>query len=97
MFWAAFFVEERASYDPGPALWCLFAGWAVVVAGAVVIFTRTPFGARATISNDWRIACALVVLACVVVAMATVSEAECCGCGSTTMPAWSCSVSSRSG
>jgi hypothetical protein len=75
-FWAAFFVEERASYDPGPALWCLFAGWAVVVAGAVVILTRTPFGTRATISTDWRIACALVVLACVVVAMATVSEAQ---------------------
>jgi hypothetical protein len=75
-YWAAFFVEERASYDPGPALWCLFAGWAVVVAGAVVILTRTPFGTRATISTDWRIACALVVLACVVVAMATVSEAQ---------------------
>jgi hypothetical protein len=75
-FWAAFFVQERSSYDAGPALWCLFAGWAVVVAAAVVILTRTPFGTRGTISNDWRIVCALVVLASAVVAMATVSEAE---------------------
>jgi hypothetical protein len=47
-----------------------------VVAAAVVILTRTPFGTRATITNDWQIGCALVVLVSAVVAMATVSEAE---------------------
>jgi hypothetical protein len=76
VFWAAFFVEERSSYDPGPALWCLFAGWAVVVAAAVVILVRTPFSTRGTIANDWQIGCALVVLVSVVVAMVGVSEAE---------------------
>jgi hypothetical protein len=76
VFWAALFVQERSSYDPGPALWSLFAGWALVVAAAVVMLTRTPFGARGTIATDWQIACALVVLVCAVVAMATVSEAD---------------------
>jgi hypothetical protein len=76
LFWAALFVQERSSYDPGPALWFLFAGWAVVVAAAVVVLTRTPFGTRGTIANDWQIVCALVVLVSVVVAMAAVSEAE---------------------
>ena len=75
-FWAAFFVEQRDSYDPGPALWSLFAGWAVVGAAAVVILTRTPLGTRGRVVNDWRIACAFVVLASVVLAMVTVSEAE---------------------
>jgi hypothetical protein len=75
-FWAAFFVEQSDSYDPGPALFSLFAGWAVIGAAAVVIMTRTPLGTRAAIVNDWRIVWALVVLACVVVSMVTLSEAE---------------------
>jgi hypothetical protein len=75
-FWAAFFVEQSDSYDPGPALFCLFAGWAVVGAAAVVILTRTAIGTRAAMVNDWRIVYPLVVLSSVVVAMVTVSEAE---------------------
>jgi hypothetical protein len=75
VFWAAFFVQERSSYDPGPGLWSLFAGWAVVVAAVVVILTRTPFGTRGTIATDWQMACALAVLVSVVVAMAGVTEA----------------------
>jgi hypothetical protein len=47
-----------------------------VVAAAVVMLTRTPFGTRGTIATDWQVACALVVLVCAVVAMATVSKAE---------------------
>jgi hypothetical protein len=69
-------VEQRDSYYPGAALWCLFAGLAVVVAAVVVLLMRTPFGTRGTVVHDWRIGCALVALASVVVAMAAVSEAE---------------------
>jgi hypothetical protein len=76
VFWAAFFVQQRSSYDPGPALWALFAGWAVMVGAVVVLLTRTPFGTRGRIANDWQIVCALVVLVSAVVAMATVFEAE---------------------
>jgi hypothetical protein len=76
VFWTALFIEDNDSYDPGPALWCLFAGWAVVVAAAVVLLTRTPLGTRATIVNDWRGLFGLVALGSVVVAMVTVSEAE---------------------
>jgi hypothetical protein len=75
-FWAAFFVQERQSYDAGPALGWLFVGWAVVVAAAVLILTRSPLAGRVSLRNDWRIGCALVVLASIVVAMVTVSEAE---------------------
>ena len=76
VFWAAFFVQQRSSYHPGPALWSLVAGWAVVVGAVVVVLSRTPFGMRGTIARDWQLVCALVVLVSVVVAMATVSGAE---------------------
>jgi hypothetical protein len=76
VFWAAFFIEENDSYYPGAAVWSLFAGAAVVIAAGVVVLTRTPIGTRPALANDWRIGAALVALGAVVVAMATVSEAE---------------------
>jgi hypothetical protein len=72
---ASVFVDESDSYAPGPALGCLFLGWAVVVAAAVVGVRRSGLRARPSVHTDWRIVCALVVLACVLVAMAGVSEA----------------------
>jgi hypothetical protein len=76
VFWTAFFLQESDTYSRGPAVTWLTVGSAVVAAAAVVVLIRSPLAGRPALRSDWRIACALVALAAVVVAMSTVSEAE---------------------
>jgi hypothetical protein len=76
IYWADRFVDERDSLAPGPALGFLFLGWAVVVGAAVAGVTRSGLGVKAAARADWGIVCALVVVVCLVVAMAGVSAAE---------------------
>jgi hypothetical protein len=64
-FWIFFFVQNSGSYSAGPGLWSLVAGAAVVAAAGVVVLTRSPVSGRPTVRTDWRVACALVVGACV--------------------------------
>jgi hypothetical protein len=75
LFWIAFFNDPNNSYDTGPALWSLFAGWVVVVAAGVVLI-RSPLAGWTGIRTDWRLACALAAVVAVAVASSAVSEAE---------------------
>jgi hypothetical protein len=75
LFWTAFFAESSNSYERGPALWSLYAGWVVVVAADVVVLTRSSLAGRPGIVRNWRLACALVAVIAVAVAASTVSEA----------------------
>jgi hypothetical protein len=65
-FWVFFFIQNRSSYTAGPALWMLVVGAAVVAAAGVVVLARSSLAERAPVRTDWRVACALVVAACVV-------------------------------
>ncbi|WP_305852290.1 caspase, EACC1-associated type [Blastococcus sp. PRF04-17] len=65
LFWIFFFTYYRDSYTVGAALWFLVLGAVVVVAAAVVILSRPPLAGRPGARADWRVACALVVVACV--------------------------------
>src|SRR3954447_25405620 len=75
IYWADRFVDERDSLAPGPALGFLLLGWAAVVGAAVAGVTRSGLGVRAAARADRGIVCALVVVVCLVVAMAGVSAA----------------------
>lgn len=66
VFWVFFFIENRSSYTVGPALWLLVVGAAVVAAAGVVVLTRSALSGRPLVRTDWRVACALVVVACLV-------------------------------
>jgi hypothetical protein len=66
LFWILYFVEYRSSYLVGPALWLLALGAVVAAAAGVVVLTRSPLAGRPLVRTDWRVACALVVVACVV-------------------------------
>ena len=65
LFWVCDFIYYRSNYNAGPALWLLVVGAAVVVAAAVVVLVRPPLAGRARLRTDWRVACAIVVVACV--------------------------------
>jgi hypothetical protein len=66
VFWGCYFVENRSSFTAGPALWCLFGGAVAVAAAGIVGVIRSALAGRAPLRTDWRVACALVVVACVV-------------------------------
>ena len=65
----------------GPAFWLLLVGTAVVAAAGVVVLTRSPLAGRPTLRADWRVACALVVVACALWFLASGPEAD-------TVPWW---------
>jgi hypothetical protein len=65
LYWIFYFIDNRGDYTAGPALWLLVLGAAVVAAAGVVLLVRTPLGSRSPVRTDWRIACAFVVVACV--------------------------------
>jgi hypothetical protein len=65
LYWVFYFIENRSDNPAGPALWLLVLGAAVVAAAGVVLLVRTPLAGRPPVRTDWRIACALVVVACV--------------------------------
>ena len=75
-FWIFFFVQNRDSYPVGPAFWSLLVGAAVVAAAGVVVLTRSQLAERGTVRTDWRVACALVVVACVVWFLVSGPEAD---------------------
>jgi hypothetical protein len=62
-FWVFFFAQNGDSYTPGPALLWLVAGAAVVAAAGIVVLTRTSLAGRPPLRRDWRVACAVVVVA----------------------------------
>jgi hypothetical protein len=66
VYWVFYFIENRSSYSVGPALWFLVLGAAGVAAAGVVVLMRSPLAGRAPVRTDWRVACGLVVVACVV-------------------------------
>jgi hypothetical protein len=76
VFWVFYFIENRSSYTTGPALWFLVLGAAVVAAAGVVVLVRSPLAGRSPVRTDWRVACALVVVACVVWFMVSGPEAD---------------------
>lgn len=73
VFWTSFFADPNVSYQPGPALWAVYAGAAIVVVDCVVVLTRSPLAGRPAPRRDWRLACALVVLVSAAVSVGSVS------------------------
>ena len=65
-YWVFYFVRTASSYTAGPALWC--SSWAPRSwrRPASSSCTRSPLAGRPPVRTDWRVACALVVVACAV-------------------------------
>jgi hypothetical protein len=62
-FWTFWFIDNSDEQTAGPALYCLDVAVVVVAAAAVVVVTSAPLAGRPVLRGDWRVACALVVVA----------------------------------
>jgi hypothetical protein len=81
VFWIFWFVENADGYDAGPATVVLIVGTLVVTAAGVLGATRGPLAGRPNLRADWRVACAVVVVAAALVSLVYGPETF-------TVPAW---------